>query len=100
MFKLQFKSTLSAIIITTFLWFFAQTALAADLTISCADAPNGCSKSGVSVLFSQSSDGLWYPGKTVTKTVEFHNTGSNTKDMGLQPISDISAQGLENLINV
>jgi len=57
---------------------------AADLTIDCPSQESGkCALSGTNPLFT-TSDGVWYPGRTLTKSVSVKNSGANGKNISFQ----------------
>lgn len=64
-----------------FLLFFPKTILAADLNIDCQSSPQECSSVQGSKLFDL-SDGLWYPGRVVIKTINIKNSSNQTKEIG------------------
>ncbi len=63
---------------------FPTLALAADLNIDCPAAPTACSKTGVDPFFSDSLDGYWYPGKSITKTLNLKNSAPETREMAIK----------------
>ncbi len=56
---------------------------AADLNIDCSGTAV-CTKSGTDPLFSTADDGYWYPGRTLTKTINLKNSSSETREMAIK----------------
>lgn len=56
---------------------------AADLNIDC---PGGgvCNKSGLDPLFNSTIDGVWYPGRVLTKTLNLTNSSSDLRTIALK----------------
>jgi len=81
-------------------FFLVPQAKAADLNIDCPASPTACSKSGLDPLFSNSLDGFWYPGKSITKTLSLKNSGPETREMAIkgERISGVSI--LENVMHI
>ncbi|MBU1499354.1 fibronectin type III domain-containing protein, partial [Patescibacteria group bacterium] len=50
----------------------------------CPAAPTACSKTGVDPFFSDSLDGYWYPGKSITKTLSLKNSAPETREMAIK----------------
>ncbi|MDZ7586281.1 MAG: fibronectin type III domain-containing protein [Patescibacteria group bacterium] len=68
----------------SFILLFPALVLAADLSIDCPAAPAACSKSSADPLFSSVIDGYWYPGKSITKTINLKNSGPETREMAIR----------------
>ncbi|MBU1322556.1 fibronectin type III domain-containing protein [Patescibacteria group bacterium] len=80
----KFKFLLTTLLFFSFILFFPALALAADLNIDCPAAPTACSKTGVDPFFSDSLDGYWYPGKSITKTLSLKNSAPETQEMAIK----------------
>jgi hypothetical protein len=76
--------------------FFVNFSFAADLNVNCNNS--GCNKLGPDPLFSNSLDGFWYPGKTVTKTINIKNTSLSTKEIALKGQRTSTIDILENVM--
>lgn len=72
--------------------------LAADLNINCLGGV-ACSKSGIDPLFSV-TDGYWYPGRVLTKTLNLNNSSSGVRDMAVKGVRVGSSSILENAMMV
>lgn len=81
-------------------FFLVPQVKAADLNIDCPASPTGCSKSGLDPLFSNSLDGFWYPGKSITKTLNLKNSGSETREMAIKGSRTSTINILENVMQV
>jgi hypothetical protein len=93
------KKILFAIAISVFVLFTGATsANATDFSVDCGDS--GCTKSGTEPLFSKGIDGYWFPGRTLTKTINFKNSSSATKEMSIKPDRTSSVTILENAMLV
>jgi len=73
---------------------------AADLTIDCPAPPISCSKTGADPLFSSTQDGFWYPGRTLTKTINLKNSSSETREMAIKGERTSPAGILENVMHI
>ena len=73
---------------------------AADLDIDCPVSPTACSKSGLDPLFSNSLDGFWYPGKSITKTLNLKNSGLETREMAIKGTRTSAVNILENVMHI
>lgn len=77
---------------------FVAKAQAIDtLTVICS---SGCTISGTDPLFSQSLDGYWYPGRTVTKILSLQNSSGSTKEMAMKATKTSSIGDLEKVMQV
>ena len=81
-------------------FFLVLPAKAADLNIDCPGSTTACSKSGLDPLFSNDLDGFWYPGKTITKTLNLKNSGSQTREMAIRGTRTSAVNILENVMNI
>src|SRR3990172_1629877 len=78
-----------------------QPAYAAELDIDCGNAsPPMCSASGLMPLFSTAADGLWYPGRTLTHTVNVQNTGTTTQDISVKATRTSTPATIEDVLNL
>lgn len=93
------KLLLSLFFAGTFFLFLPREILAADLNIDCPSSPTACSKSGLEPLFSNSLDGFWYPGKSITKTLNLKNSGPETREMAIKG-ARTSGSILENVMHI
>lgn len=67
---------------------------AADLTIDCPSSESSkCALLGANPLFA-ASDGVWYPGRTLTKSVRVKNSGANGKNISFQARRSSNADGV------
>ncbi|MGB9706563.1 MAG: fibronectin type III domain-containing protein [Microgenomates group bacterium] len=82
--------------------FFASAsfAFAADLNIDCPAPPTACSKTGADPLFSSATDGYWYPGRILTKTINFKNSGPETREMAIKGARTSGVSILENVMHI
>jgi hypothetical protein len=76
----------------------APTVYAADFNLNCGDS--GCTKSGTEPLFSKTIDDYWFPGRTLTKTINLENSSSTTREMSIKPDRISIADILENVVQV
>lgn len=76
--------------------FLTQTALAADDNISCTES--GCTPSTITHFFSSSE--VWYPGKTITKTIQITNTSGSGQKIGADTYNESTTGGLDQEINL
>jgi len=81
-------------------FFLVPQAKAADLNIDCPALPTACSKSGLDPLFSNSLDGFWYPGKSITKTLNLKNSGLEMREMAIRGTRTSTANILENVMQI
>lgn len=96
----KFKFLLTTLLFFSFVLSFPGLARAADLNIDCSVSPTTCSKSGLDPLFSNSLDGFWYPGKSITKTVNLKNSGTETREMAIKGTRTSGINILENVIHI
>ena len=74
---------------------------AADLNIDCPTLPAGCSKTGLDPhFFSIATDGYWYPGKSITKTLNLKNSDSETREMAIRGTRTSDFSILENVMQI
>lgn len=79
--------------------FFLKTDVyAADLSVVCSQT--SCTKSGIDPLFNQIQDGLWYPGKSLTKTINLKNSASLSKQIAISALRTSQPSNLENVLAV
>lgn len=96
----KFKFLLAALLFFSFIFLFPALALAADLNIDCPASPAACSKSGLDPLFSNGLDGFWYPGKSITKTLNLKNSGPETQEMAVKGSRTSTINILENAMYI
>jgi hypothetical protein len=77
-----------------------KPALAANLNIECVGSPSGCSQTGNNPLFSEAQDGLWYPGRELTKTINLKNSSSDTRQMALKATQTSISDDLKQVMSV
>jgi len=94
----KFLTTL--FLILTFFLFFTPifSVSATDLNIDCL--PSGCSSTGIIPLFSVSADGFWYPGKSITKTLNLKNSDPETREMAIRGTRTSPENILENVMHI
>lgn len=85
------------IIIFIFLFFVRGKTFAADLYVSCSA---GCTKTGIDPLFSESVDGVWYPGKEVVKIINLTNLSNESKEMIMKANRTSLPSLLEDVISI
>jgi hypothetical protein len=78
--------------------FLAPQVKAADLDVDCPAPPAECLKTG-DLLFDSSRDGLWYPGRTLTKTVYLKNSSLEKRAMAIKG-ERVSESILEEVMHV
>jgi hypothetical protein len=81
-------------------FFLVPQAKAADLNIDCPTSPTMCSKSGSDPLFGNSLDGFWYPGKSITKTLNLKNSSTETREMAIKGTRTSDLSVLENVMHI
>jgi len=81
-------------------FFLVPQAKAADLDIDCPAPPPACSKSGLDTLFSNSLDGFWYPGRSITKTLSLKNSSPETREMAIKGTRTSTVNILENVMHI
>lgn len=81
-------------------FFLVPQAKAADLNIDCPTSPAMCGKSGLDPLFSNSLDGFWYPGKSITKTLNLKNSSTETQEMAIKGTRTSDFSILENVMHI
>ncbi len=81
-------------------FFLVPQAKAADLDIDCPAPPTTCGKSGLDPLFSNSLDGFWYPGKSITKTLNLKNSSPETREMAMRGTRTSTINILENVMHI
>lgn len=81
-------------------FFLVPQVKAADLNIDCPAPSTTCSKSGLDPLFSNSLDGFWYPGKSITKIVNLKNSSPETREMAIRGTRTSTIDTLENVMNI
>lgn len=73
--------------------------MAADMDVVCS-ASSGCVISGANPLFTTAVDGVWYPGKSITKTFNLKNSGSQTQEMAIKGERISTVNILENVMQI
>jgi len=95
------KLLLSLFFAGAFFLFLPREILAADLNIDCPASPTVCSKSGLAdPLFSNNLDGFWYPGKSITKTLNLKNSSLETREMAIKGARTSGVNILENVMQI
>jgi hypothetical protein len=79
---------------------YAPTVFAGDLNVDCPAPPATCSKSGTDPLFTSSVDGYWYPGRSLTKTINLKNSSPETREMAIKGEKISLENTLEEMMNV
>jgi hypothetical protein len=93
------KKILLAVAISLLIFFKgASIVKAADFNLDCGDS--GCTKSGTEPIFSKIIDGYWFPGRTLTKTINLKNSSSTTREISMKPDRTSPADILENVVQV
>jgi hypothetical protein len=87
---------ISAILIT---FFFPGKIFAADLEVSCSSIST-CVITGANPLFSLVSDGYWYPGRTIAKTINIKNTGGNDMQIVLRGVETSASNNLKQVVDI
>ena len=72
---------------------------AADLDINCPALPTTCLKTGTDPLFTSSADGYWYPGRTLTKTINLKNSSPEQREMAIRGKRKSSTSILEEVMH-
>lgn len=80
-----------------FLIIAVKTASASDLFIDCSTS---CTATGLSPLFSSSIDGLWYPGRSEKKIVNFKNSSANSHVIAVSGKRSGQSDALEKQMNL
>ena len=75
------KFLLAAILLFSFILLFPTPVRAADLNIDCPAPPTNCTNEGTDPLFNITNDGFWYPGRTLTKTINLKNSSLEKREM-------------------
>lgn len=81
-------------------FFLVSQVEAANIDVVCPDSSTACSKSSEDPLFSISADGYWYPGRTITKTINLKNASSQTREMAIRGTRTSTIDILENVMNI
>lgn len=94
------KFLLAIILFFSFILLFPVSVRAADLNINCSKEPTVCVKDGKDPLFSNIDDGFWYPGKTLTKTINLKNSSLEKREMAIKGERTSSEDILEDVMNI
>ncbi|PIZ65024.1 hypothetical protein COY15_03975 [Candidatus Roizmanbacteria bacterium CG_4_10_14_0_2_um_filter_39_12] len=94
------KRFLKILFLFLLLSFLTPQVKAADINVDCPDSSAACSKSSTDPLFSISADGYWYPGRTLTKTINLKNASSQTREMAIRGTKTSGVGILENVMNI
>lgn len=73
--------------------------MAADITVTCPES-SSCSISGANPLFTTVADGVWYPGRILTKTINIKNSGIQIREMALKGTGTTITDTLKNVMNL
>jgi len=79
---------------------YAPAVFAGDLNVNCPAPPATCLKSGTDPLFTSSIDGYWYPGRSLTKTINLKNSSPETREMAIKGEKTSSESILEEVMNI
>ncbi len=80
--------------------FLPLNTFAADMNVSCPITPSGCSIDGANPLFTTTADGVWYPGRFLTKTINMKNGGAQIREMALKGTGTSMSDTLKNVMNL
>lgn len=89
------KKLLALLIVFAFYLTLAWPVSAANFQVECGD---GCSKSGLDLLFPESE--IWYPGRVLTRTFSIKNISGETKSVSMQASRQTSDNSLEKVMLV
>lgn len=73
--------------------------MAADMTVVCSES-SACLISGADPLFTTTADGVWYPGRTLTRTINMKNNGTQVREMALKGTGMTVSDILKNVMNL
>jgi hypothetical protein len=96
----MFKKIFFAILLLVFAFFLPVKTFAADLNVTCSSTSSGCTMTGLSPLFSLALDGYWYPGRTISKTINIKNIGTGIKQIGLRATETTNSTILKQVMKV
>ncbi len=71
---------------------------AADFNLDCTGS--GCNKTGIEPLFNNTTDGVWYPGRTLTKSINLKNSSADSKEMDIKPTRTSTSNILEDVMQI
>lgn len=96
------KIILSVLFLLITLSFSTKVQAAGDtLNFECFNSPNDhCDLTGTNPLFSEGNDGVWYPGRTATKTISLKNSTSDSSQMNLRGNRAGSSNILEDVLSI
>jgi len=80
--------------------FLPLNTFAANMNVTCPITPSGCSIDGTNPLFTTTADGVWYPGRFLTKTINMKNGGTQTREMALKGTGTTVSDTLKNMMNL
>jgi len=80
-------------------FFLVPQARAADLNVDCPALPVECSKTG-DLLFDSTKDGFWYPGRTLTKTINLKNSSLEKRVMAIKGERILPRSVLEEVMHI
>ncbi len=87
--------------LSLFVYFFSPTnVFAADMNVTCPITPSGCSIDGTNPLFTAATDGVWYPGRILAKSINMKNGGAQTREMALKGTGTGVSDTLKNVMNL
>jgi hypothetical protein len=79
-------------------FFLVPQVEAADFNVDCGDS--GCTTSGLLPIFNATTDGFWYPGRNLTKTIKLKNSSSGTREMAIKGERTSGVSILENVMHI
>lgn len=92
-------------IVVVFFFFFCVSpfliskVMAADMVVICSEFST-CSINGADPLFTTVVDGIWYPGRILTKTIKIKNESKQIREMALKGTGNTVNDTLKNVMNL
>lgn len=72
--------------------------MAADMAVTCESS--ACLIDGADPLFTTAVDGIWYPGRILTKTIKIKNDSTQIREMALKGTGNTANDTLKNVMNL
>lgn len=72
--------------------------MAADMAVTCESS--ACSIDGADPLFITVVDGIWYPGRILTKTIKIKNESKQIREMAMKGAGNTLNDTLKNVMNL
>jgi len=94
------KIILFFLLYTLYFSLYVPIVFAGDLDVDCPASPTTCSKSGTDPLFTSSIDGYWYPGRSLTKTINLKNSSPEIREMAIKGEKTSLESILEEVMNI